>query len=660
MKALAHRKVLGVVLLLIPSPIAMQAQAEQEVPTIEPTYTRLYGSDSLNFRPELGAALSPDGRWIVFPNLESAERVNLWLANVESGEALRITDGRYFDGAPIWFPGGDRIAFRSTRFAGPEQEAAFIIALVIDTVSGRPLGPPRQITLEQVDNWGFDISPDGRWIVYSTPASDRSLPVWGREAGGMALQMVPTTGGTARTLAVRDRFVDPTWAPNGDTVYFWAPVGERDSALTTIFGVPVDGGETRTVMSWPNGNPPVIAPRARHFGRRGDGGLGEIRTIDGELAARFEWPERMSPVGFASSRLDGLASMQNTVAPLRVLPVAGGPPRQLTESRAIEVPLGWAAGGEEVFFRTSLNGQQVYMLAPIDGGAMRQVPLPSRVYDYPEVLEDGVHIAYVEEDEQTARSVLTIMNLETGESREISRSIVKGTESLAWLKDARDILFVERKGDQLELKSVTPEGSPRLLWRVSVGQVPEGGLAVRGDRVAFTYQAGDSTILYMGERGDTAARQVLVREGRISLSGMWHPVWSPSGRLLVLPYMPPGAVHTDVSVVEFDASGSIVSEPRVFSPEPGPRWWFSTQWLPDESGFLVLGMGADGLMDTDVWLISLDPHVAPVALTADDPQSVWNFRLSPDGKYVAYSSEMPLGGSIWKVDLGDVLERAGR
>jgi len=119
-------------------------------------------------------------------------------------------------------------------------------------------------------------------------------------------------------------------------------------------------------------------------------------------------------------------------------------------------------------------------------------------------------------------------------------------------------------------------------------------------------------------------------------------------------------VHTDVSVVEFDASGSIVSEPRVFSPEPGPRWWFSTQWLPDESGFLVLGMGADGLMDTDVWLISLDPHVAPVALTADDPQSVWNFRLSPDGKYVAYSSEMPLGGSIWMVDLGEIPEPAGR
>jgi hypothetical protein len=291
---------------------------------------------------------------------------------------------------------------------------------------------------------------------------------------------------------------------------------------------------------------------------------------------------------------------------------------------------------------------------------MRQVPLPPRVYDYPVVLEDGVHIAYVKDNEQAARSVLSIMSLETGESREISRSVVKGTESLASLQDPRDFLFVERTGGQLDLKSVTPEGSPRLLWRFSVERFPEGGLAVRGDRVVFTYQVGDSTVLYMAERGETAARQVLVREGRISLKGMWPPVWSPSGRLLVLPYMPPRANHTDVLVVEFDASGSLVGEPRVLSPESGPKWWFLTQWLPDERGFLVLGMGAEGLMDTNVWLISLDPHVAPVALTADDPQDVWNFRLSPDGRYVAYSSETPLGGSIWKVDLGEIPERTRR
>ena len=659
MKALVHREWLATAIVLIAGVAALRAQESQDVPTIEPTLTRLYGSDSLNFRRDFGAALSPDGRWMVFANFEGADRVNLWLADVESGEAHRLTDGRYFDGAPLWFPRGDRIAFRSTRFAGPEQEAAFIAVLAIDTVSGRPLGPPRQITLEQADNWGFDISPDGRWIVYSTPASDRSLPAWGREAGGMALQVVPATGGAARTLAVRERFVDPTWTPNGDSVYFSAPVGEGDSALTTVFGVSVRGGETRILTSWLHGNPPEIAPGARYFARRGED-VWEIRMIDGELSARFELPERMSLVGFASSRLDMLAGMQNTVAPLRVMPVAGGPPRQLTESRAYEVPLGWAAGGEEIFFRTTLNGQQVYMLAPIDGGAMRQAPLPSHVYDYPRVLEDGMHVAYVAEDEQTARSVLSIMNLETGEAREISRSIVKGTESRAWLQDAREVLFVERTGDELELKSVTPDGSPRLLWKVSIGQEPEGGSAVHGDRIAFTYRAGDSTILYVGERGDTAARRVLVKEGRIALRGMWHPVFSPSGRLLVLPYMPPGATHTDVLVVEFDASGSLAGEPRVLSPESGPRWWFLTKWLPDESGFLVLGMGAEGIMDTNVWLISLDPHVAPVALTADDPHDVWNFRLSPDGRYVVYSSETQLGGSIWKVELGEIPEPVRR
>ncbi len=654
-----HRIPRFVAALLLSACALPAVTAAQSVPTIEPKLTRLYGSDSLDFGGSVGGmfggAVSPDGHWLVTPNFERADRVNLWLVKIETGRAVRLTDGSYYDGSPEWFPTGDRIAFRTSRFAGPEQGAAHLALLAIDTVNGRAAGPPRQVTLEETDNWGFDISPDGRWLVYSAPVGDRSLPAFGREGGGMALRIMPAMGGTARTLTVRDRFNAPTWSPSGDSVYFTAPIVEGDAPVTTVFGISTSGGDARAVASWPSRTRVAIAPGARHLFRQREHG-GEILTIDGVMVGRFDLPEKMTFAGFAGSELAILAYQQQTVAPVRIQPVMGGPARQLTEARAYDMPLGWAAGGEEVFLRTQLNGQDIFMLAPISGGALRQAPVPSGVDEFPCVLGDGTHVAYVKDDEQSRATVLTLVSLETGERSEVSRSIWDGMRSRGWLCHRGDFLFVEKNGERLDLKSLMPESPPRLLWSILESESPpmEGGLAVHGDRVAFTRAVGDSTTLYLTKRGQAAPRPVLTREGRMSLSGMWHPVWSPSGKLLVLPYMQRGATRTDAMVLEFDALESLVGEPRLLRSERGPKWWYATQWLPDESGFLALGLGAEGILDTEVWLFSLDPGVEPVPLTSDDPRSVWYFSLSPDGKYVAYSSEMPLGGSIWKVELEGV------
>jgi hypothetical protein len=368
------------------------------------------------------------------------------------------------------------------------------------------------------------------------------------------------------------------------------------------------------------------------------------------LVGRFDLPDKMTFGGFSGSGLDVLAYTQETVAPVRIQPVMGGPARQLTEARAYDRPLGWVAGGEEIFFGTQLNGQDIYMLAPIRGGAIRQAPVPSGVYEYPRISGDGTHIAYIKDEENSQSTVLTIVSLESGESREVSRSIWRGSQNIPALTDPEAFLFVEQTGNQLELKSVVPERSPRLMWSFPAGEFPEG-LAVTGNRVVYTDPDGDSTIVYLAERGSARARRLFAREGRIALNGMWNPVWSPSGKLLEMPYMPAGSSRTDVIIAEFDASGSLIGEPRVSRLGRGPKWWYATQWLPDESGFLALGLGAEAILDTDIWLFSLEPGIDPVPLTDDDPRSVWNFTLSPDGKYVAYSSEMPMGGSIWKIEL---------
>jgi hypothetical protein len=110
-------------------------------------------------------------------------------------------------------------------------------------------------------------------------------------------------------------------------------------------------------------------------------------------------------------------------------------------------------------------------------------------------------------------------------------------------------------------------------------------------------------------------------------------------------YNEPGA--RDIIVVEVSPSGNLVGDPKTFAV-PFGNWW-SPRWLPNGRGIVVVG--GDG----NVWRIPLDPNAQPVNLTKDDPNSVWRYKLSPDGRYIAYPSERQQGSSIWLLKLVEPL-----
>jgi Tol biopolymer transport system component len=322
--------------------------------------------------------------------------------------------------------------------------------------------------------------------------------------------------------------------------------------------------------------------------------------------------------------------------------------------------LGWTAGGSSVLFGTRLNGERILMLAPIDGGPMRQIPfaLDSVTKSWSPVLSaDGRHLFYANSVEGQANPVGKILDIETGAVREVSRTLWNGFVRYNLVDGGEQFLYAEDHGDRLELRAIRPTGPSRLLGSFAPDEFPDG-FAAHGDRIAFTRRSGTETSLFVAVAGDGDVKRILTHPGQIADVGMWRPEWSPDGKMLALSYAEspadPGrhAEGYDVMLVEVTAAGELVGEPRVLTLDPGPKWWAGLQWLPDASGFLVIGMGAEpSMIDTDIWLVSLDPNDAPVALTADDPGSVWWYELSPDGTQVAYSSEMPLGGSIWKVEL---------
>ena len=198
--------VLACALLLAGPPCAAQSRSGQEVPTVKPSLSRLLGSDNLVFTGH--AAISPDGRWLVFQRPESeagattgARERNLWIAPLDgTGEPAPLTWGSY----PLWFPSGDRILFRTSR---PDLggDGLYLMTLDIDPSTGQARGLPSQLTLETVEfTRSFDISPDGEEVVYTHRPE-------GPDRKGHVLKIIPARGGHARTVGTYPG-ARPIWA----------------------------------------------------------------------------------------------------------------------------------------------------------------------------------------------------------------------------------------------------------------------------------------------------------------------------------------------------------------------------------------------------------------------------------------------------------------
>jgi Tol biopolymer transport system component len=635
---------------------AQRSQAA-EVPTIEPHFTRVYevaGATHIRF-----PSLSPDGRWIAFSAWGDDDEVSLWLVPADGGEAIRLTHGHY-DDQPVWFPSGDRIAFRSDRPARGGNGGSYVMSLPVDPETGQPTGPPRQVSVDNVFAW-LDVSPDGEWIAFSG---------WARE---IAILVVPSAGGASRIVA--EAYIGrPVWSPDGKSIYYVLdqPHGDGDALIRAS----VDGTKIETVFTWPEHIRILRYPEGSFVLRATSGAwrvddrpsTWELTDLKGRALARLELPPRTTPF---SVTLAGelLAVRYDMSAPLEVLPIEGGSPRRLNESRANDEVLGWSGDGRRVLLKTSLDGEGMYFFAPSDGGPMRQVRLPERPLDrFPPVLSaDGRHLLYAVAGDEREMNVLKVLDLGDGRAQEITRHHAPDGSELSGRGSARnrdgdDFLYIEHRGERFELRASAPSGPSRLL-RTFRGELP-ASIAVCEDRIAYRQPQSDPArqgsgsekqdSLVLARAGDDEPRALLAVPGR---GGFESPTWSTDCRRLAVKVYrtPPGAKlweALELLVLEIDPSGDVIGEPTVL--ETPDAYWWGPKWLPSGRGLLVVGD------DGNTWRISIEPGARPVAITGDLPDPVWDFRISPDGQFIAYARTILRSSSIWRVQLGDVLAGAER
>jgi Tol biopolymer transport system component len=234
------------------------------------------GQHSFTWSPDerLIAYADGAGGWRdVFQLAEASS--SIWIMDADGGEPVRVTGGGSVGISPVWLD-DDHLLFVSDRDgprevyvvevgpSGPRGEPRKVAGVtdahtISYSVAGRKLAFSKatvrqniwsypidsgtvsiadgyRVTSENAQIQAHDISPDGRWIVYSSDLRD-NLDIYKK----------PVEGGNPRSIADSPSGgeIDPRWSPDGTEIAFHRDVGSEAAVMV----VSADGGTPVQVAS---------------------------------------------------------------------------------------------------------------------------------------------------------------------------------------------------------------------------------------------------------------------------------------------------------------------------------------------------------------------------------------------------------------------------
>jgi Tol biopolymer transport system component len=211
--------------------------------------------------------LSPDGRFVAYGAYgEARESSDLWVTDLEKGTTRRLTDDDGDSNDPQWSADGGAIAYSASAPGGKDvmlrklgggegrvlaarsgtqfpndwlRDGALLVSeqagdnrydILIQPKDG---STPRPYAATAADETAARISPDGRWVAYTSDESGRAevyLDAYPRPGRRMKL----SNGGG----------LHPVWRADGRELYYW-----NGDQLTSVQLEPSKGAEPPTVES---------------------------------------------------------------------------------------------------------------------------------------------------------------------------------------------------------------------------------------------------------------------------------------------------------------------------------------------------------------------------------------------------------------------------
>lgn len=168
------------------------------------------------FKHSLQLSWSPDGSKVAFAALdEGSQSVEIWVANVDGSDPVRLTDNGAVAGGPVWSPDGSRIAFASHR----GNTAGIIWTMNSDGTDQRRLVPHRRC-----DQPPSLFPPASPGVDYPEFCPQEMSPAWSPD--GTEITFVAFRGSGSKIVIVdRDGTNERTVFEPADGVSFvdWGP-----------------------------------------------------------------------------------------------------------------------------------------------------------------------------------------------------------------------------------------------------------------------------------------------------------------------------------------------------------------------------------------------------------------------------------------------------
>jgi dipeptidyl aminopeptidase/acylaminoacyl peptidase len=267
--------------------------------------------DDASDEPEI--AWSPDSRQLAFlSNAQSPDQLQLYVANVNGGEARRLTDVKGALNTPSWSPDGKSVAFLFTedapRVPGPLEPmmppsgviGGKIYEQRLTTVDVASLRT-RQRSPADLYVYEYDWSPDGKRFVLTAAHGAGDGNWW--VAGIYRLQA--DSGDTKLLDDPAQQIAAPRWSPDGTSIAFIGGLmSDEGSTGGDVFLLPAAGGEARNLtpglkasvsgLVWQPGGAEILLLESVN----GATGIATLDAHTGKVTPVWSGPETLSLGGW--------------------------------------------------------------------------------------------------------------------------------------------------------------------------------------------------------------------------------------------------------------------------------------------------------------------------------------------------------------------------
>ena len=577
-----------------------------------------------------GLNLSPNGKFFLYGNLviptDGSEPLDL----LPNQSVFRST----------WSPDGKMVAFYS-------GDAIRVVPVSSDT--GRTTGPAKRLL-----DGRYNFQPNVSWSHDSEKIVFERFDIENKHRG---IWTISVRDGTL-TQITRDRAgreVAPAWSSDGKTIAYGKRIGRYYSLslISTKDGEPIEiprrgrsSFRFKPISHWSPDGKWILCPQWEAMHLFDIHGSRKLKVIPPKEAGNFfTWSSDSKKMLFYRPSYDYREG-------LKVVSASGGQPLDVAGSFPCYGTAMWSAnsktlavqGGDE-------NGNVVVLIMPLSDDKPVPVKIDVSVGGRPfpfAVSPEAKMIAFVVDREDRTQDLYIVpISLEEAQTTGPAVKIFDGWERTgafnvlsSWSPDGSRLAVIHRRdiwiafcnGDRPVRITKTPEKENWPGWS------PDGTM--------ITYKGPDERSYYTkAVSGGEATRMTDADPPR---------AWSPDSKRIA--FVSSGCI----SIIP--AGGGEIQKIATLK-DMGFDRLFDMCWSPDGKNIACVGNHVEKKGAGPICIIRAEGGKVTTLVTDDDSYKYW-LSWSPDGKWIAYSSERTVKvrseGAIWETDFEEIVKKASR